>query len=384
MWVTEQPNGKFRFSERYTDLYTEKYRIVNVTLTSDSNRAWKQAQKILTEKIEARQAKTNTTDMTFSQLYEEWYPYYKKYVKRTSWIKVPKMMPHIRKFISDDTLIRNIDEDLVRSIVDEMYTFGTLSFNYTKQVKTTLSTILTYAVERKYLKINVALSVKVTPKHDDKQQKKRRMEEKYLEPDEIEKLMVYLYSKKQNQIHALIAEFLYLNGLRYGELQALQVKNNKGDYIEIHGTLDYTDTKISEAEKTLPKNDGSWRNVELSERSKEILELLYLSNTIKYGTQNENSYYFTSYNGTPLTIGSFNQVIKNVAKKIGIKKNLSSHIFRHTHVATLSEMGIPLEAIMERVGHMDASTTLGIYNHVTAKMKEQVIEKLNQLKSYAS
>lgn len=243
--------------------------------------------------------------------------------------------------------------------------------------------MLTYAVDRKYIKHNIALDVKIIPKNEDKQRKKQRMDEKYLEYEEIERLIIYLYSRNQTKLHALIAEFLYLNGLRYGELQALQVKNNKGDYLEVHGTLDYTDTKMADAEKTSPKNDGSWRNIELTERSKEILDIMTINNTLKNKNQNEENYIFISQHGTPLTIGTFNQVIKNAAKKVGIKKNLTSHIFRHTHIATLSEMGIPLEAIMERVGHMDAGTTLGIYNHVTSNMKKQVIERLNKLKPFA-
>lgn len=387
MWMEEVTgkNGEiaYKYIERYKDDYTEKWKRVTVTLDSSSNRAKKKAQRILDGKIEERKKAKGVSDMTFGELYEEWFNYYKKIVKRTSWIKVPKMMPHIRNVISDDTLIKNIDENLVQKIIDNMYTFGTLSLNYTKQTKTTLSTMLRYAVDRKYIKRNVALDVQVIPKNDDKQKKKQRMEEKYLEPNEIEQLIKYLYSRKQNYLHGLISEFLYLNGLRYGELQAIQVKNYKDDYVEIHGTLDYTDTKMEDAKKTTPKNDGSWRNVKMTERSKEILDILLINNTLNHGRQNEDSYLFVSYAGTPLTIGSYNQVLKNAAEKLGIKKNLTSHIFRHTHIATLSELGIPLEAIMERVGHMDASTTLGIYNHVTSKMKEQLIQRLNKLPSFA-
>lgn len=293
------------------------------------------------------------------------------------------MLVHIKEVIADDVLIANIDEDLVQQIVDNMYTFGELSYNYTKQVKTVLSTMLTYAVKNKYLKTNVALNVQVIPKATEKAKKKQRMEEKYLETDEAKRLIKHLYSRKKNELHGLIAEFLYLNGLRYGELLALQYKNNRGSYIEVHGTLDYTDVKMEDAVKTSPKNDGSWRNVDMTERSKEILNILKLNNSVNFGPQDEESFYFLSNHGTPLTIGSFNEAVKSAATRVGINKNVTSHIFRHTHIAVLSEMGVPLEAIMARVGHMDASTTLQIYNHVTANMKIQLIDKLNALESFA-
>ena len=34
-------------------------------------------------------------------------------------------------------------------------------------------------------------------------------------------------------------------------------------------------------------------------------------------------------------------------------KHLTTHIFRHTHISMLSELGVPLKTIMQRVGHND-------------------------------
>ena len=52
MWIEELPNGKFKYSERYTDPYTEKSRKVSVTLNSKSNQAKKQAISELQDKID--------------------------------------------------------------------------------------------------------------------------------------------------------------------------------------------------------------------------------------------------------------------------------------------------------------------------------------------
>ncbi len=74
------------------------------------------------------------------------------------------MMKHVSKHISDDTIVRNIDETLINKIIEDMYTFGELSLNYTKQTKTTLSVMLNYAIDRKYIQRNPALAVKIHPK----------------------------------------------------------------------------------------------------------------------------------------------------------------------------------------------------------------------------
>ncbi|CRH91915.1 Site-specific recombinase XerD [Chlamydia trachomatis] len=45
----------------------------------------------------------------------------------------------------------------------------------------------------------------------------------------------------------------------------------------------------------------------------------------------------------------------------------------------LTELNVPLKAIMERVGHSNPNTTLKIYTHVTQKMGDELIDKLNSL-----
>lgn len=52
---------------------------------------------------------------------------------------------------------------------------------------------------------------------------------------------------------------------------------------------------------------------------------------------------------------------------------------RHTHVSLLAELNIPLKAIMKRVGHSDAETTIKIYMHVTEKMSDNLIDKLESI-----
>ena len=58
-------------------------------------------------------------------------------------------------------------------------------------------------------------------------------------------------------------------------------------------------------------------------------------------------------------------------------KHLTTHIFRHTHISMLAELGVPFKTIMQRVGHNDSSTTLSIYTHVTKSMYDDVIIRSN-------
>lgn len=379
MWIEELPNRKYKYIERYKDPYTEKIRKKSVILTSNSPQATKKARKLLDIKIKEALENYNKSNITFGELYKDWYEYYKQHVKRTSYLKVPMMMKHVSKHISNDTIVRNIDETLINKIIEDMYTFGDLSLNYTKQTKTTLSVMLNYAIDRKYIQRNPALAVKIRPKKVEEEKRKISMEKKYLEKEEIDKILKHLYSNPRRKLHSIMAEFLYLTGLRYGELLALQTKDYKDGKISINGTLDYTSVKMDNAIKTTPKNTYSQREVHLSNRAKELIESVIADNILVRESNDPDQYIFISTNGTPLTLHAFNAVLHKVEKELDLRKSLSSHIFRHSHVSLLSELGVPLKAIMERVGHSDANTTLSIYNHVTKKAKQQVIDKLNSL-----
>ena len=379
MWVEKLANEKFKYFERYTDPYTEKSRKVSVTLEKDSPQAHKQAQTLLSEKIDKLSTTNKTSSMTFSELYDEWYKYYQTKVKRTSWIKVPKMMVHIDKIIKPNILISRIDSKLINQIIDEMYTFGNYSLNYTKQTRTTLSNLMAYAVYREYLPINPVEKTRVVPKMIEEEKRRHKMSDKYLERDEARQLINHLYMNSRYFLPARVAEFLWLTGLRYGELMALEWQEFDGKSIRVNGTLDYTNTQMAKAVKTTTKNFSSTRVVDLPKRAVEILKELKTANAIKFDGTTPNNYIFLSNNGTPYTLHAFNAILKKSKSDLNFKKHLTSHIFRHSHVSLLAEMNIPLKTIMERVGHSDANTTLSIYNHVTKKSRADLIAALDNI-----
>ena len=98
--------------------------------------------------------------------------------------------------------------------------------------------------------------------------------------------------------------------------------------------------------------------------------------------RNKN-FVFIDRNGFLICPELFNYYLKKWGEIANIEgkdfSSFSSHMLRHSHVSLLTELGVPIKTIMERVGHKDEKTTLQIYTHVTKKMKEDVDEKLNNL-----
>ncbi|MCT0449262.1 site-specific integrase [Lactococcus lactis subsp. lactis] len=379
MWIVSLKNGKYKYCERYIDPYSEKTKTASVTLEKDTPQAKKQAIKLISEKIED----ITTTDaaqknITFGELLNEWFPYYQAKNKRKTWKQVDGNLKRIHAVISDDMIIKNIDSKLITKFIDEMYSFGTYSYNYTSQIRALLSTIFKFAISRKYLSNNPVKDTEIALKIEDKNKQREKVENKYLERDEAEKIISYLANKKRCLLHSRMSEFLWLTGLRYGELQALKWNNYHDGSIRVEGTLDSFMRSITEAEKTSPKTSTSFRVVDLPDRAIEIIEERKQFDLIHFSAEDDD-YIFLSSRGNPLVLNSFNLKLKEAAKANHIDKEISSHIFRHSHVSLLSELGMPLKSIMERVGHSDAKVTLKIYNHVTKKAKKDIVDALNNL-----
>lgn len=151
--------------------------------------------------------------------------------------------------------------------------------------------------------------------------------------------------------------------------------------VKIPGTIDKTND-YKKAIEGPTKTVKSTRNINLTKRTVELVTRTINENVLtKLDTPKylKGNFIFVTKSGTPIQNNSFNLALKRAGERVVLEdKELSSHIFRHTHISFLAEKNVPLKAIMDRVGHEDGEITNKIYTHVTSSMKSNIIEQLEK------
>ncbi|HFI0739559.1 TPA: tyrosine-type recombinase/integrase [Streptococcus suis] len=375
MWTEAHKSGKVNFVERYRDPYTNGWKRTYVLMEKDTPRIRKEAQKILDAKIADTLSKLKSSEMLFTDLFDQWWTFYQQEIKRSSIASLRGNIRDIRESFGIDIKVVNIDPKYVQNYLDNL----DYSRNQKERNKSMLNLAFDYAVDLDIIKDNPARRAKL-PRIKKTLEDWKKVEEKYLEEDEIKPLLRELFRRPSTYRTALLAEFMSLNGCRIGEAVSLDPENRDFEtkILQLHGTYDHTEG-YRNGEKTDPKTLASYRETIMTKREMEIIEELEFMNELEKNTNpryRDMGYIFTTKNGVPIQTNSFNLALKKANERLEkpIQKNLTSHIFRHTLVSRLAENNVPLKAIMDRVGHADAKTTTQIYTHVTKKLKANVAE----------
>lgn len=377
MWVETHKSGKVNFVERYRDPYTNRWKRTSVLMKKDTPRIRKEAQKILDAKIADILSRLESSEMLFTDLFDQWWGFYQQEIKRSSIASLQGNIREIRDEFGVGIKVTVIDPKYVQNYLDNL----DCSRSKKERNKSMLNLAFDYAVDLNITKDNPARRAKL-PRAQKTLEDWRKISNKYLEENEIKLLLDELYRRPNTYRIGLLSEFMSLNGCRIGE--AISIEPGNYDFetkiLQLHGTYDHTDG-YRNGKKTSPKTLASYRETIMTNREIEILQELEFMNEIEKNINpryNDMGYIFTTRNGVPIQTNSFNLALKKANERLEkpIPKNLTSHIFRHTLVSRLAENNAPLKAIMDRVGHTDAKTTTQIYTHITKKMKSNVTDIL--------
>ncbi len=155
-----------------------------------------------------------------------------------------------------------------------------------------------------------------------------------------------------------ILETLYSCGLRVSELINLQLSFLMFDdgFIRIIGK--------GNKERIVPIGDAAMKHIKIY--------IGHVRNHFPTIAKGSEDILFLNRRGKKLTRVMIFTIIKKLAEKAGINKNVSPHTFRHSFATHLVEGGADLRAVQEMLGH-ESITTTEIYTHLDRSYLKQAI-----------
>lgn len=192
--------------------------------------------------------------------------------------------------------------------------------------------------------------------------KLRRTLPHVLSVEEVNQLFAAIdHSKPDGMRNRAMLEVMYSCGLRVSELVGLKLSGLFLDvgFIKVTGKGD--------KERLVPIGDEAAKQV-----------ILYKNHVrsqvpIKIG---QEDFVFLNRRGSALSRVMVFMVLKELAARAGIEKNVHPHTLRHSFATHLVEGGADLRAVQEMMGHKSITTT-EIYTHLDRAYLRTTLEKFH-------
>lgn len=200
--------------------------------------------------------------------------------------------------------------------------------------------------------------IAINPCENIKMPKLEKKLPEYLSVEEVDKLLDIKTNTVYEKRNKAMLEMLYGTGVRISELINLTMSNIflEDKMIKVFGK--------GSKERIIPINTYALDC---------LVDYLQFGRSALLGTKT-SEYVFISSRRTKITRQAFFKIIKKLCEEVGIKKNISPHILRHSFATHLLHNGADLRIVQELLGHSDISTTQ-IYTHLTNEKLESEYDK---------
>lgn len=367
MWIENEPSGKFKYRETYTDPLTGKNKTASLTYTKKATRGsklWNEMAMKLQQKIDDKMSEynANSDNLTLRELLENWLVGYEETVKRSTYLRTITNVKTLNKHLGD-YLVEKLEAYHFNRFYDKLLTDKTHKYASVQQIHSIVKRVMIHAY--KYYGIDKSELSRLLEVPNKNVSKKD--EYKFLERHELKQVINYL-ENKDKLMYARMVQIMANCGMRYGELVSVDYKediNFQDNSMVIRKTYnfdtnEFTSTK-TDRERIIYFSDGVAKTIKKQMQHSQL-------RTIKHNLNRETNLLFTSVNGRPPLITDFNRWLGRVP---GIDKRITTHIFRHTFISLAIEQGMSKELIQQQVGHVDNKMIDTIYSHVTAGRTEQ-------------
>jgi integrase/recombinase XerD len=179
-----------------------------------------------------------------------------------------------------------------------------------------------------------------------------------LSTQEIDSLIAAIdLSSNEGERNRAMLELLYSCGLRVSELVTLKLSDLffEEGFIKVTGK--------GSKQRFVPIGSFTQKYINIYKDSVRVLQ------PVQKGHEDT---LFLNRRGRGLTRAMVFTIIKDLAKKINLSKNISPHTFRHSFATHLLENGADLRSIQIMLGH-ESITTTEIYMHLDRKFLDNVL-----------
>ncbi|MBL7706903.1 MAG: site-specific tyrosine recombinase XerD [Taibaiella sp.] len=168
-------------------------------------------------------------------------------------------------------------------------------------------------------------------------------------------------STPDGQRNLAMLETMYSSGLRVSELIQLKLSNLYLDvgYIRVIGK--------GNKERLVPIGDDAIKYITIYKDTVRVHVRV---------VRGQEDMLFLNKRGAAMSRVMFFLIVKKLAEKAGIQKNVYPHTLRHSFATHLVENGADLRAVQEMLGHQSITTT-EIYTHLDTTFLQQTLKKFH-------
>lgn len=253
------------------------------------------------------------------------------------------------KGINHSMLLKHITQENIESFLAYLYKLG-LSASSQARILSGIKKFYTYLLQEKIVEENPTILIS-SPSIG------RHLPD-VLSYDEICSMIDTIdLSQQFGHRNRAILEIMYACGLRVSEVISLKISDIyvNDEFIRIIG------------------KGGKERLIPISQATIKTL-YLYFEGERKHLPikPRHTDTVFINRRGSGLSRQMVFLIIKDLAEKAGIKKNIGPHTIRHSFATHLLEGGADLRAVQQMLGHSSISTT-EIYTHISDQYLREVI-----------
>jgi integrase/recombinase XerD len=223
----------------------------------------------------------------------------------------------------------------------------------------TIRGFLNYLYEKDYLAVDLCKVIKL-PKQP------KPLPKVILDESEIKKLLLAPDMQTNDGYrNRIMLEILYDTGIRAAEMAAIKTR-------DLDLTNGYLTVRSGKGDKD--------RVVPINSRVCELIQqyLLMIRPCMVKGK--DDGYLVLNKDGNGMTPHAVWAIVKRCTKLSGLKKNITTHTFRHTCATHMLKNGAPIRHIQELLGHESLESTM-IYTKVTINDLKEIHAKYHPSES---